>query len=310
MTRIPGALSKAAGIYCLHCPIALAPGRYATAHASRKTADCHQHDAAGLPRLRRPVDPGYRSADDRPQPRRGAQSAVADHRFPDRRDGAYPALRQIRRHSRPSRRDADRHWLLYGRRPDLRLIAEHDDADLWPRRAGLRRRRTDRHRQHGPWRHRLTEGARQVLHLFFDRLHDRRRLRAGSRRVDFRSSALVGDLSVESPALCASDRARAHGAAPAAVPRPAAPARFRRRASCHGGKLVLHAGAQSRRRALSVAVFAGARAARLRGGAGGGLRHPAAHRGRAAYSDRHSVRSRRAALPSPRIRSAGARSSA
>ncbi len=109
----------------------------------------------------------------------------------------------------------------------------------------------DRDRQHDPRRHRLAEGSRQVLHLFLDRVYHRGRLRAGFGRLDLRPSALVGDLSVEFAAVRRRGRARAHHAAPATASRTPAPARLRRRVFGDGGKLVVHAGAQSRRRALS-----------------------------------------------------------
>ena len=75
----------------------------------------------------------------------------------------------------------------------------------------------------------VAEGARALLHLFRAHLHDRRRLRAGARRLHRRSSALVGDLLDQHP-----DGARRAGdhlvaAAPAAALRAPAPARHRRR---------------------------------------------------------------------------------
>ena len=67
----------------------------------------------------------------------------------------------------------------------LMLIFRADRARLW-------RWRINGHGQHAR-RHCACERARQILHLFLARLHDRRRQRTGARRMDFRSSPLADD---------------------------------------------------------------------------------------------------------------------
>ena len=222
---------------------------------------------------------------------RGAQSALADHGLSDRLHRAHAALRQICRHSRPSRRDADRDHRLYDRIADLRRFAEHADADLRACRARLRRRRIDGDSQYDPRRYRAAQGSRQVLHVFFRCLHVSGWSRSGAGRLDFRPSALVDDLPVEFSALRACARHRADRAQTAAAARTPASARYRRRRPGDGGELDLHAGAQYRRRALSLAVADDSDAARRRACARRRLRRASSDRGRAAHSDRDLVRS-------------------
>ena len=163
-----------------------------------------------------------------------------------------------------------------------------------PHRAGLRRRRPCDNIADGLGRYCAAKGSRQVLRLFLDRLHQCGRTWSGAGRMDLPASALVADLSVEISILSDCRGAVVERAAPAAALRPAASARCHRRHTDHGGKHVLHAGAQSRRRALSVAVGARARALGQRASAGRCLRDAAAHRRRAAHPGCRSGRSDRA----------------
>ncbi len=173
--------------------------RAETADARRKAPDRHEHDAAGVPRLDRSIDSRQRAADHRPRVRRRHRAALGDHVVPDRRDRADAALRQIRRHPWPPRHAVDCAGHLYGRRDRLGIGVKHADADLRPRRAGHGRRRHDFERPDGAGRHGSAQGARQILHLFLDRIHHRRRLRPGAWRLDLRSPLLVDDFFMENP---------------------------------------------------------------------------------------------------------------
>ena len=142
------------------CGGACTSWRAGAADARRKTRHRHEHDAAGVPRLDRSIDPGQRIADDRPGVRRRQRAAVGDHLIPDRRHRAHAALREIRRYPRPARLAVDRAGDLHGRRVHLGIGVQHADADLRPGGAGHGRRRHDFERPDGARRHGAAQGAR------------------------------------------------------------------------------------------------------------------------------------------------------
>ena len=158
--------------------------RTRSAQPQRKAHHCHEHDGAGVSRLRRSIDHGDVVADDRPRAQRCAQSALAGHRLSDRRDCPYSTLRQIRRYPRQACGAAYRAEHLHAWLHRLGHIGNDADADLRPSGPGLRRRRTNGHRTNDSRRHRLAEGAGEILRFFFNSLHNCRRLRAAARGLD------------------------------------------------------------------------------------------------------------------------------
>ena len=100
----------------------------------------------------------------------------------------------------------------------------------------------DRDGSDGARGYRGPKRSRQILHLFFDCLHDRRRMWTGAGRLDLRSSLMVDDLYLEDFNMHHGGHFGFDDVASAAVSRASASTGFHRCGVDHGGKLLLHVG--------------------------------------------------------------------
>ena len=160
---------------------------------------------------------------------------LGGHRLSADRHRGDAALRQIVRHPRPARADADRHRHLRHRLDRLRAGAGHERADRRPRRAGARRRRADGAGADHHRRHRFAARARPLPGLYRRGVRHLLGRRAGARRLSHRASRLVADLLDQSAARPRRARHDLERAAPRALSSAQAPARRHRRAADDGG---------------------------------------------------------------------------
>ena len=124
--------------------------------------DLRRADAGSAAGVARPDDRLDGAADDRRRARRDRAPLLGRDLIPARVDRGRAAVRETRRPLRAQDRAADGDRDLPHRLGALRARPGHGPADRVPRRAGDRRRRSDRHEHGGARRHRAAARAGQV----------------------------------------------------------------------------------------------------------------------------------------------------
>ena len=230
----------------------------------RDPVDRLRPDDGHAARRPRPDDRGHRHADHRPRPRRRREPALDRHRLPAGLDGRDAALRQAQRHPRAAHHAADRHRDLQPGLPRLRGGAHDGDAGAGARAPGHRRRRPHRPVPDHHRRHHVAQGARPLPGLHRRGLRGRLGGGAAARRLPGPALPLVLHLLDQPADRFPGLRAHQRQAEAAAAPRAPPPPRLARGRAARPRLDQPAPGPELGRRALSLGIAGGDRAARCR----------------------------------------------